>query len=269
MAFAIILSGCCRKQCEVETMVTLAINFSTDDYCHYSRSESESKALTICIEGKNYRETYHIAANGNNIKVPLRLSPNRYNVHVWMDECSNCRESSLLPYISVKSPERYSPTCDGKGGSIDLVVGTKSSEHIIELERPLAKIRFVTEDLSYNTPRSLTATIVYSGYFPSMFNVSSFKPCDAQTGYSFSLPVTSDLLGEDHIFCDDYESFVMVNIIVKDSNNKLVAESRNIKVLYRKGYTTTVTGDFLTSNTPGSGGISIDTEWEGKYEVEF
>ena len=63
-------------------------------------------------------------------------------------------------------------------------------------------------------------------------------------------------------------SFVDVRVETTDGNGKVVARADGIRIHYKRGYLTTVRGDFLTAGTSG-GGIDIDTEWDGEYEVEF
>ncbi len=69
------------------------------------------------------------------------------------------------------------------------------------------------------------------------------------------------------VFVNGTESFVKVSITFRDNNGKIISSIRNLQIDYRIGYLTTVRGNFLTAST--GGGIQIDTEWSGEYEIEF
>lgn len=98
------------------------------------------------------------------------------------------------------------------------------------------------------------------------------SPAGAEVGYSYvsawSEPgKTEATVGKDYVFVNGTESFVKVSITFRDNNGKIISSIRNLQIDYRIGYLTTVRGNFLTAST--GGGIQIDTEWSGEYEIEF
>ena len=122
------------------------------------------------------------------------------------------------------------------------------------LERPFAKYRLIATDVEayYNliekgealpAIEDLQVRVTYEGFFPTGFNVATGKP------------------GE--------ESFVNVTIQMIDTNTgDIVATVQHVKIPYKRGHLTTVTGHFLTAGkTPG--GVQIDTEWGEDIVIEF
>lgn len=276
-AFGIIIilmltSSCCHKRfhCEEsEADVLLTINLCVDEYQAFTRSDANSRSVFICVEGEGQRLEYSLIANKPKITLPLKLEPGKYTVYVWVEDCARCRNMSILPYVALKEVSEYRKTCDAQGGSIQMQAVCGYQEVSMSLKRPLAKIRLVAEDAIDKDFTGLSATVYYAGFFPTMFNINSFLPCDAATGYSFTNPIDSEVIGEDFIFADIEETFVKVNITIKNQSGEIIASTTNIMVPYRRGQVTTVKGKFLTNQSSGNGGIYIDNEWSGEYEVEF
>ena len=58
-----------------------------------------------------------------------------------------------------------------------------------------------------------------------------------------------------------------MNIIFKDAQGNTVSGVNGVKINYKAGYLTTISGDFLTA---GKGGVDIDTSWEdNEFNIEF
>lgn len=265
-------SSCSHKHLnceEPEADVMLTINLCENEYQSFKRSDAHSRFVSLCVEGNEQRFEYFIKSNENKISFPLELEPGKYSVYAWADDCGECRNAATLPYIEINDVRAYHQTCDAQGGSTQIQVVGGSQEAIITLQRPLAKLRLIAEDATDKDLTGLTATISYVGFFPTMFNVKSFLPCDAATGYSFTNPIDSEVLGEDYIFADKEETFVNVSVIIRNQSGEIIATTTNIKVPYNRGHVTTISGKFLTNQSSGNGGVNIDTEWSGEYEVEF
>lgn len=161
----------------------------------------------------------------------------------------------------------------------------------ITLERPLAKYRLMANDVSrYNELRDkypdkypplsdLTVEVAYEYFFPSVFNVISRRPVDSATGVSYNSVLEEAagfpadkavMIAHDCVLTNGSDSFVSLTVKVCAADGKEVASSSGIRVDYRRGYLTTVKGNFLTAGkTTGSGGVSIDTEWENEIIIEF
>lgn len=264
--------SCCHKRhsCEdPKANVVLTINLCEDEYQTFSRSDAPSRSVFIRIEGESQNLEHTLTTSDNIISVTFESEPGRYSVYVWAEECGKCRNMSALPYITLNDALSYSQTCDAQGGAMLLQAVGRNQKVSMTLQRPLAKIRLVSEDATGKDLTGLSATVSYTGFFPTMFNVNSFLPCDAATGYSFTNPIESEIIGEDFIFADNDETFVNVNITIRNQSGEIVANTTNIKIPYKRGHVTTVTGKFLTNQSSGNSGINIDTEWSGEYEVEF
>lgn len=171
------------------------------------------------------------------------------------------------------------PTGEVGGASVSLT-----------LERPFAKYRLIATDVEayYNLINKgealpdiedLQVRVTYEGFFPTGFNVATGKPNDAlNTGIHYtSVPTVAEgydakvnrQVGADFVLTNGEESFVNVTIQMVDTNTgEAVATVQHVKIPYKRGYLTTVTGHFLTAGkTPG--GVQIDTEWGEDIVIEF
>ena len=170
-----------------------------------------------------------------------------------------------------------SPTGGVEGASVSLV-------------RPFAKYRLIATDVEayYNLIEKgealpdiedLQVSVTYEGFFPTGFNVATGKPNDAlNTGIHYSsVPTVAEgydakvnrQVGADFVLTNGEESFVNVTIQMVDTNTgDIVATVQHVKIPYKRGHLTTVTGHFLTAGkTPG--GVQIDTEWGEDVVIEF
>ena len=171
------------------------------------------------------------------------------------------------------------PTGEVGGASVSLT-----------LERPFAKYRLIATDVEayYNLINKgealpdiedLQVRVTYEGFFPTGFNVATGKPNDAlNTGIHYtSVPTVAEgydakvnrQVGADFVLTNGEESFVTVTIEMIDTNTgEAVATVQHVKIPYKRGHLTTVTGHFLTAGkTPG--GVQIDTEWGEDIVIEF
>ena len=118
----------------------------------------------------------------------------------------------------------------------------------------------------------LQVRVTYEGFFPTGFSVATGKPNDAlNTGIHYtSVPTVAEgydaavnrQVGADFVLANGEESFVNVTIEMVDTRTgETVATVQHVKIPYKRGHLTTVTGHFLTAGkTPG--GVQIDTEWD-------
>lgn len=169
--------------------------------------------------------------------------------------------------------------------------------HAVTLERPMAKIEFITTDVdklladleearsgraSSRVPLSdnllsdnpdlnaLRVTVEYAGYLPSGFNVYTNKPNDAVQGMSFTCSLTrlsgnEARLGSDYIFVNGNESAVTVNLVIRDDAGNLVNRVDGINVPIARGKLTTIRDEFLTKDY--APGIGIDPDFEGEIDI--
>ena len=157
----------------------------------------------------------------------------------------------------------------------------------VQLQRPLAKYRLIAKDVEnyrklmeanpdiYPPLKNLTVKVQYEGYFPSGFNVSTGRPNDAVGGISYSQvslhynDVDNEvLLGDDWVLVNGTESLVNVTVNVTDNLGNTLCRASGVQINYRNSHLTTVYGNFLTAGI-SQGGVDINTEWNGIYNVWF
>ena len=189
------------------------------------------------------------------------------------------KKDAYYAATSISVASQSSPSGELRGASVAL-----------SLERPFAKYRLIATDVEayYNliskgealpAIEDLQVRVTYEGFFPTGFNVATGKPNDAlNTGIHYtSVPTVAEgydakvnrQVGADFVLTNGEESFVTVTIQMVDTNTgEAVATVQHVKIPYKRGHLTTVTGHFLTAGkTPG--GVQIDTEWGEDITIEF
>ena len=120
--------------------------------------------------------------------------------------------------------------------------------------------------------------VSYEGFFPTGFSVATGKPNDALTGIGYAAdivnaegydPDEARQVGSDFVLTNGEESFVTVTVQMIDrTTGETVSTVSGIKIPYRRGQLTTVSGAFLTAGRT-SGGVDIDTDWGDDIVIEF
>lgn len=219
----------------------------------------------------------------------LQLSPGKYDIRLWADyttdeKVDNHYVTSDPTIVYILPKNQYLGNTDTKDAftqAVSISVGTTDQEEGISMHRPLAKYRLIATDVEkyeqmrvtrgFPALQDLKISIAYEGFLPNAYSVKIQKPADADTGYGYTsaLSEQSDnavMVGKDYVLVNGTESFVKVTILFKDPNGKVISGIKGVKVDYRAGMLTTVKGNFLTA---GVGGVQIDTEWSGDYNVNF
>ena len=190
------------------------------------------------------------------------------------------KKDAYYAATSISVASQSSPSGELRGAGADLA---------LTLERPFAKYRLIATDVEayYNliskgealpAIEDLQVRVTYEGFFPTGFSVATGKPNDAlNTGIHYSsVPTVAEgydakvnrQVGADFVLTNGEESFVNVTIQMVDTNTgETVATVQHVKIPYKRGHLTTVTGHFLTAGkTPG--GVQIDTEWGEDITIE-
>ncbi|MEG1660774.1 MAG: hypothetical protein RR304_09460 [Bacteroides sp.] len=221
----------------------------------------------------------------------LSLFKGDYDINLWVDYTTapttdNHYITSDMDIVRILDRANYIANTDTRDGfsrraSLSVAEGVNAPQ-AVEMHRPLAKYRLVATDVKkyeelreqrgYPALEDLTIEIGYEGFLPNSYSISQNKPADAETGYKYTSAYseqeeTKVTVGKDYIFVNGTQSFVTVTILFKNSEGKTISGARGVKIPYRAGYLTTVSGEFLTAGM--GGGITIDTEWDGDYEVNF
>ena len=219
----------------------------------------------------------------------MQLTPGDYDVRLWADYTTDAMTDNHYITTDTKSikilgKDQYRANTDAHDAftkALTLTVGNQDKNEDITMHRPLAKYRLVATDVAkYNQLRAernypaledLKISIVYEQFLPCAYNVSTQKPSDSVGGYGYASALsepTDDAVtvGKDFVLVNGEQSFVTVTILFKDANGKTISGINGVRIDYRAGQLTTVSGNFLTA---GVGGVQIDTNWSGDYEVNF
>lgn len=197
------------------------------------------------------------------------------------------KKDAYYAATSISVASQSSPTGELRGASSG---GVEGASVTLTLERPFAKYRLIATDVEayYNLIEKgealppiedLQVSVTYEGFFPTGFSVATGKPNDAlNTGIHYtSVPTVAEgydakvnrQVGADFVLTNGEESFVNVTIQMVDTNTgDIIATVQHVKIPYKRGHLTTVTGHFLTAGkTPG--GVQIDTEWGEDITIKF
>ena len=232
----------------------------------------------------------------------LSLMPGDYDLRLWADWDGGYYNADDLGKVLVLT-DNY--VANGETDKKDAYYATSSlsipsspsgelrgagADVALTLERPFAKYRLIATDVEayYNliskgealpAIEDLQVRVTYEGFFPTGFSVATGKPNDAlNTGIHYtSVPTVAEgydakvnrQVGADFVLTNGEESFVNVTIQMVDTNTgDIIATVQHVKIPYKRGHLTTVTGHFLTAGkTPG--GVQIDTEWGEDIVIEF
>ena len=228
----------------------------------------------------------------------LSLMPGDYDLRLWADRDGGYYNTDDLGKVLVLT-DNY--VANGETDKKDAYYATTALSipssptggvegASVSLERPFAKYRLIATDVEayYNLIdkgealpdiEDLQVRVTYEGFFPTGFNVATGKPNDAlNTGIHYtSVPTVAEgydakvnrQVGADFVLTNGEESFVNVTIQMIDTNTgDIITTVQHVKIPYKRGHLTTVTGHFLTAGkTPG--GVQIDTEWGEDIVIEF
>ena len=161
----------------------------------------------------------------------------------------------------------------------DEVAEEKSIDIYIDMERPIAKFRFIATDSQEFLTRGTRglddyyAIISYPTYMPSTFNARLDKPTDSRTGQYFSTDISAidehkSQLGFDYMFVNhtDASAQVAVDIYEKKTNRK-ISSSVSITIPLRRGHVTEISGKFFT--TTNNSGMGINPDFDGEFNIEI
>lgn len=241
------------------------------------------------------------------IETSLELHAAKYHVVVWTDYVDKGSTEdkyytvNSLSSICIPEPEAYIGDEEHK----DTYVGRKefdltgyrdrwneTVECAMTLERPMAKIEFITTDIDKfldnlarqetkaavaenllgDTPdlASIQVEVEYACYFPSSFNAYTNKPNDARQDMSFGCCMTplsekEAHLAGDYIFVNGSESAVTVNLTLRDGEGNLLNRVEGINVPIVRGKLTVIRDEFLTKDY--APGIGIDPGFDGEINI--
>ena len=248
-------------------------------------------------------------AEGYNHEVTLDLIPGDYNIMVWSDivqhggdtyfhDKTNFAEITLQGEHQGNNDYRDAFRGSGNVTLIADIIERVPDTLDIAMQRPLAKYEFITTDLTEFINKEQTradakskaqstdgedvttkvsiedykVVFYYVGFMPNAYSLFTDKPVDSATGVLFestlnSLSETEASVGFDYVFVNGTESAVTVQIGIYDNEGTQLSLTKPIKVPLRRSHHTIMRGMFLMSET--SGGISINPEFDGDYNLVF
>ncbi len=240
--------------------------------------------------------------------IQLNLKQGFYNFIVWSDHVNkgavsdkyyNTSNFAEITYSDRENYEGCNDFQDAFRGTVQAAVlydqysdgGTVEQEAVIQLERPLAKFKFISTDLEEfigqvlesvaSKGKTVSRTInpddyrvvfSYTGFMPCSFNMFTNKPNDSWAGVSFNgkmIPLNENEieLGFDYVFVNGTESKIKVAVEIYDKGGELLSNTNAIEVPLVRSKLTIVRGNFLASKT--SGGVGINTDFKGDFNIEI
>ena len=206
----------------------------------------------------------------------LSLMPGDYDLRLWADWGGGYYNADDLSAVTVLTDSYVA------NGETDKKDAYYTASVLNALTRPFARYRLIANDVEgylnlikngENLPaiEDLQVRVTYEGFFPTGFNVATGKPNDAlNTSIHYtSVPTVADgydeatarQVGADFVLTNGEKSAVTVTIQMIDTNtDETVCTVSGIKIPYKRGYLTTVSGHFLTAGKT-AGGVQVDTEW--------
>ena len=282
--------------------VRLSLALPGTDLPAYARSaDGAGKALRCVAEvyDRGTGEVVHrrvqacaVQADGTWL-AELFLLPGDYDLCLWADWDGGYYDADDLTRVTLRTGDYAA------GGETDakdayyaagaLSVSGETGTEAIALERPFARYRLVADDAeayrdlmakgeALPPVEALVARVTYEGFFPTTFDVAEGKPTDAlNTGIHYtSVPTAAEgeadgnlQVGADWVLTNGGESFVTLTVEMLDSRTgEVVGTVEGVRVDYRRGHLTTVTGHFLTAGRT-SGGVQVEHNWGNDVTVEF
>lgn len=235
----------------------------------------------------------------NTFEASLMVMPGEYDLRLWTDwshdgtTCDSYYNTNNLNAVILHTEDYMAgEETEGKDAYYATTmanVGEEDMQMDITMIRPFARYRLVATDVKEYlnliekgenlTPiEDLEVRVCYEGFFPSAFSVVTGKPNDALAGICYISGMAdaegydrneARQIGGDFVLTSDEESFVSVTVIMIDKRNGNEVNSvSGVKIPYRRGELTTVTGNFLTAGY-SSGSVEIDTDWGEDIVIEF
>ncbi len=240
--------------------------------------------------------------------ISLDLPEGHYNFIVWSDhvdrgtDCDKYYNTSDFAEITYPDRSGYEGCNDFRDafrGTVQAVVdydqhpggGVVIQEAVVHLERPLAKFKFISNDLEEFVgqivaraeskgveasktidPDDYRVVFRYTGFMPCSFNMFTNKPNDSWTGVSFEgrmIPAGDNEmeLGFDYVFVNGTESKTSVVVEVYDREGELLSSTNPVEVPLVRSKMTIVRGNFLTTRATGS--VGINPEYNGDFNIEI
>lgn len=234
-----------------------------------------------------------------NYNVLLDLPPGNFNVMVWADFVDKGSKANYF-YNADNFAEIYlhgkhqanTDNRDAFSGNAEIsivadIIDKEPETTIIEMERPLAKFEFITNDIEEFLGKETRKgadndmsidlddykiVFYYTGFMPNAYSLFSDKPVDSATGVFFESKLTQineseASMGFDYIFINGNESITTVNVGLYNTEGQLLSMSEAIEVPIKRSFHTIIKGKFLSQENKG--GVNINPEFDDDYNLIF
>lgn len=274
-------------------------------YGEESRSaQSPLLRTTVSISGKDgkasrFEKIVSQDEIGNGVlllPLPAPLHAQVYNINVWCDYVDPISQSPLgydLTSLSdIKSLYNNGlflsyHDCRHYNGTIDLSMhkGEWDVKKVIPIgmQFPTGAFRIVAEDYrdflqlfssDFINGEEFTVVVEYECDVPYAFNLRDDVPTRPKADVKFSrtldyiiFPVEELEIAADRLFVTDKPMKISMCITLFNSAKAIVARTESVTFPIERGKTTTVSGKFLTNFI--SGGLTIDTRWDGEITIDI
>lgn len=244
-------------------------------------------------------------SQGYDAEFDIQVPAGEYTMMVWSDMVEKPGDkyfynSSDFSRISLQGEHvGNNDYRDAFRGYYDFSIASNINESnaqsiTVQMERPLAKFEFVTDDVSEFIEKEIetaisrgemlppleqtkaldfekyTVMVYYNGFMPNTFDMFTDKPSDSTTGVVFQgrisqLNEDEATLGFDYVFVNGVESAVTVQIGIYNERGERISMTSPINVPLKRSKHTIVKGKFLMQTS--SSGVSINPSFSGEHNV--
>ena len=277
------------------TRLRLHVNLLDGELPHYNTRVANHKERIVAeVYRKGTTTRIHSRVEILNDSLDLHLAPGEYDILLWADHSpigsadDHHYSTSYLREVQFNDEKEYVPGEAHRQGfahKLQVEVEDKPiTTKRVDMPLAMAKYRIVATDVEryksfiaangYPNLEDLVVTIDYQGFFPSSYDVYKNEPNSASRTISYTTSLsditsTTATIGGDYIFANDVNSFINTTITVSNkTTGTIITKVSNVRIDHIRGHLTTIEFDYLTAGIVDSG-VTIDTRWEGVYDVTF
>lgn len=263
-----------------------------NEYPHRFVIEVLKDGEAVCHD-INYLTPDEFSLGRLNHKLSMALEASNYQIAVWYDlqddagnnafDTENLKEVSML---NLSTTDAEALQCAYAADILELTEYSDAKEEIVikkelQLNHVGARFEIVTTDIqkfietykiSLTQGDSFTAYLWFTNNTPTIFNVHT-----DELSYGELLTLSGRIrlpfaeydelkIAEGFVFCKD-ESEATLKFEVKNSALLPICATEYFSFPLKRGYITTVKGEFLSS--PVDGVFSVNTVWEGEIVMEI
>jgi len=250
-----------------------------EQYCSTRGDPSWMTQYYVAVYDKEKKEPIDVVSSFDN-PVRVKVRPGKYSFVGWASltppiEDTKSPTFNMDDFNEIMLKQKYDYVANDPykipyRGRVEHSVAYTSDEIELTATPAMAKFRLIATDTPQFSP--CRAVVSYSS-LPAAVNGLTGKINYAWSDIQFEHLIADDnLIAADCVFSEETETEVNVKIEIYDTRNAMVARLSNLKIPLKNGGITTVKGNFysiLDLKGISSGGISIDTEFEGTYEIEI